>query len=193
MEYTSKVYALLKRGSKRHFKEVFSRLDLQKEDRVLELGCARGAVVKRVQAVAPETYGIDINREAIEHGLCDKLAVMPADNLRFADESFDKLYSFHTIEHVSLLKNALQEMARVLKPGGRALLVYPAEPIRGMFALVASLIMFGHPFKARAIHVYKLTPTKLRELIKGTGLIHRESEFSLARGPEFFTVLQKGV
>lgn len=193
MEYTLKAYALLSRGYKLHFKEVVKRLNPRREDRILEIGCARGVVVKAVQDVAPETYGVDVSREAIFHGDTRNLAVMSADSLKFENESFDKIYSFHTIEHVPQIKNVLSEMGRVLKPGGKVLLVYPAEPIRGLFSIVASLVMFKHPFKARQIHVHKLTPKKLRELIEGTSLEHQESSFSLHKGPEFFTILKKQV
>lgn len=159
----------------------------------MEIGCARGAVVRAVQDIAPETYGIDVNEEAIQHGLTRNLTVMSADKLQFEDERFDKVYSFHTIEHIPQLQNALHEIERILKPGGKALLVYPAEPIRGLFSIGASFVMFKHPFKTRQIHVHKLTPKKIQKLISGTTLEHKESGFSILQGPEFFTVLQKQV
>lgn len=193
MNYNSKAYALLNRGYKRHLKEVIQRLNPRREDKILEIGCARGAVVKAMQGIVPETYGIDVNKEAISHGLTRNLSVMSADNMQFENESFEKVYSFHTIEHVPRLQAVLSEIERILKPGGKALLVYPAEPIRGLFSIAASFIMFKHPFKARQIHVHKITPKKIQQLISGTALEHRESGFSLVQGPAFFTVLRKQV
>jgi len=191
MNYNSKTYALLKREHKNHFKEVVKFLNPREEDRILEIGCARGAVVRAMQDIAPETYGIDVNKEAIQRGLTRNLTVMSADKLQFENERFDKVYSFHTIEHIPQLQNVLHEIERILKPGGKALLVYPAEPIRGIFAIVASFVMFSHPFKARQIHVHKLTPKKIQQLILRTALEHKESRFSFFKGPEFFTVLIK--
>ena len=193
MEYTSKTYALLKRGSKRRFKEIVQRLNPRREDRILEIGCAKGEVVQAVQDIAPETYGIDVNKEAINNGLCRNLSTMSADDLKFENESFDKIFSFHTIEHVPEIQKMLSEIERVLKPGGKVLLVYPAEPIRGLFAVMASIIMFKHPFRVRDIHVHKLNPKKVKELISGTRLEYQESGFSIMIGPEFYTVLRKQV
>tara|TARA_Y100000310_G_C20678971_1_gene814749 strand:+ start:1730 stop:2311 length:582 start_codon:yes stop_codon:yes gene_type:complete len=193
MEYTSRAYALLQRGHRLHLKEVVKYLRPRREDKILEIGCARGAVVKALQDIAPETYGIDVNPNAIQHGVTRNLICMSADNMQLAKESFDKIYSFHTIEHILNIKKVLQEIARVLRPGGTVLLVYPAEPIRGLFSIVASFVMFNHPFKARQIHVHKLSPAKIRQLIQGTALEHVESRFAFIKGPEFFTLLRKRV
>ena len=37
-------------------------------------------------------------------------------------------------------ERALEEMARVLKPGGEAMFIYPAEPIQGLYAIPTSII-----------------------------------------------------
>ena len=193
MEYTSKAYALLNRGYKGYLKKVIQYLDPKREDKILEIGCARGAVVKAIQSIAPETHGIDVNENAIQHGFTKNLTIMSADNMRFEDESFDKVYSFHTIEHIPRLKSVLSEIERILKPGGKVLLVYPAEPVRGLFSIAASFIMFKHPFKARQIHVHKVTPKKIQQLIAETALKHKKSGFSFLQGLEFFTVLKKQI
>jgi SAM-dependent methyltransferase len=44
---------------------------------------------------------------------------------RFADASFDAIYSMGTIEHFDDTERAVEEMARVLKPGGRAIVGVP--------------------------------------------------------------------
>lgn len=46
------------------------------------------------------------------------LSIQDALNLPFADESFDAVVSFETIEHVNEVDHFLEEMKRVLKPGG---------------------------------------------------------------------------
>ncbi|MDO8654817.1 MAG: methyltransferase domain-containing protein, partial [bacterium] len=128
---------------------------------------------------------------SIEHGVANNLRVMNAEHLEFDDATFDKLYSFHAIEHIPNIKKALEEMDRVLRPGGRALLVYPAEPIRGLFSIPAATILFKNPFRTREVHLHKLNPQRIQELIAGTRLEHKESKFSLFSSPQYFTVLQK--
>ena len=46
--------------------------------------------------------------------------------LPFPDESYDVVYSRHTLEHVPDLRHALSEIDRVLRPGGRFIFCVPA-------------------------------------------------------------------
>jgi SAM-dependent methyltransferase len=48
-----------------------------------------------------------------------------ADELPFADDSFDTIVSFHVLEHTNEPPLVLAEMARVLRPGGALLLAVP--------------------------------------------------------------------
>ncbi len=191
MKYTSKTYALINKKDKRHLQEVLKYLVPRREEKILEIGCGRGFVVRELQNVSPETYGIDANPNSIEHGVASNLKAMDAERLEFDDASFDKLYSFHAIEHIPDIKKALEEMERVLRPGGRILLVYPAEPIRGLFSIPAAVVLFKNPFRARDVHLHKLNPGRIQELIAGTKLEHKESKFSFFSSPQYFTVLQK--
>jgi len=117
--------------------------------------------------------------------------VMDAQSLAFEDESFDKLYSFHCIEHIPDLPRAFREMDRVLKPGGRVLLVYPAEPIRGLYVVPTAIILFGNALRAREIHLHKLSPSKIERMLTRTSLAITASRLDLLLTPQFITVLEK--
>ena len=186
--YTSIVYAFL-RSETPYWDTVAKYLPPEAQDRVLEVGCSRGVMVRRLQQVASASYGVDVNEAAIKRGFVPNLAVMDATKLEFPDSTFDKLYSAHTIEHIPNLSLALKEMARVLKKGGKVLLIYPAEPIQGMFALFAAVILWKNP---RSIHVHKLTPQKLEQVfLPGAGLKVVSSKLTLFPRPEYHTVLEK--
>ena len=191
MDYTSRLYAFLQPADPSYFGRVKRCLDPQPQDKILEIGCGRGYTTKKVQQVAPQTFGIDLNEKAVQNGVAKNLQTMNAEALLFPDNTFDKIYSFHTVEHIPNIAKALGEMARVLKPGGRAMLVYPAEPIRGMFALFAAAVLLRNPFRAREIHVHKLSPMIIQRFISGLPLEHVQSSFSLFWLPEFRTVLRK--
>ena len=78
-------------------------------------------------------FGIDISeptlnraREAFDglpRGCLGAVADVRA--LPFHDDSFDAIYSMGTIEHFDDTDRAVEEMARVLKPGGRAIIGVP--------------------------------------------------------------------
>ncbi len=84
-------------------------------------------------------------------------------------------------------------MQRVLVPGGRILLVYPAEPIRGLYAMPGAWLGFGNPLLARRLHVHKFTPRRIRALAARCGLVHVESAFDFLITPQFMTLLEKPV
>ena len=193
MNYRSRRYALLNTPIEvdRHVKRVERFLRPRTADRLLEVGCGRGFLTARIQQLSPSTTGVDLNPQAIANAVADNLRNMDARALGFPDAFFDKIYSFHAIEHIPDLGRAFAEMDRVLKPGGRVLLVYPAEPIRGLYVVPTALVLFGNPFRARDLHVHKLSPRTLRPFLAGTSLrvVHSELQFLLT--PQFVTVLRK--
>jgi ubiquinone/menaquinone biosynthesis C-methylase UbiE len=191
--YDSEDYAMLNQPIEtgRHVTRVMRYLCPRRDDRLLEIGCGRGWLTQRMQAICPLTYGIDVNPRSIIHGVTANLVQMDAVELRYDDEQFDKVYSFHAIEHIADAETALREMYRVLVPGGRILLVYPAEPIRGLYAMPGAWLGFGNPFLARQLHVHKFTPKRIRRLAEQCDLSHVESALDFFVTPQFMTVLEK--
>jgi ubiquinone/menaquinone biosynthesis C-methylase UbiE len=191
--YDSENYAMLNRPVEtgRHSRRILRYLRPTSSDSLLEIGCGRGWLTQRMQELCPATYGIDVNPKSIAHGVAENLATMDAVDLRFEDEQFDHVYSFHAIEHIVDAGDAINEMQRVLVPGGRILLVYPAEPIRGLYAMPGAWIGFGNPFLARELHVHSFTPRRIRRLAEQCGLKHVESALDFFITPQFMTLLEK--
>ncbi len=138
-----------------------------------------------------EAIGIDANPRASEVAVTPHVRTMRAEALDFADARFDKIVSIHAIEHIPELDGALAEMARVIRPGGRALFVYPAEPIQGIWAVPTAVILHGNPFKARMVHCQWLWPSKVRRMTAEHGFRHLHSEFNLLSSPQFVTLLER--
>ncbi|MCH8984631.1 MAG: class I SAM-dependent methyltransferase [Acidobacteria bacterium] len=184
-EYDSKRYALVNRWDPSHLKRIDRLLPLSAGDRVLEVGCGRGHLTGRLADRGIDVIGIDANPMAAEVAGSDRIMTMRAETLEFDDATFDAVVSIHAIEHLPQLDAAVAEMARVLKPGGQALYIYPAEPVMGLYAVPTSIILYGTPFKAREVHCHKLWPAKLRRIMKPAGLLQTHSEFSLLKMPQF--------
>ena len=100
--------------------------DEAKNTRILAWASRQGA----------RAYGIDISkpiviqaRAAFDTGSCARhclrAAVGDVRTLPFPNASFDAIYSMGTIEHFDETERAVEEMARVLKPGGRAIVGVP--------------------------------------------------------------------
>jgi ubiquinone/menaquinone biosynthesis C-methylase UbiE len=194
ISYQSEKYALLNSPAIEHdmnLRRVTRLLRPRPHERLLEIGCSRGYLTRLVQRSAPHTHGVDVNAEAIARGVTHGLAVMDAQRLTFDDETFDKVFSFHCIEHVPDLRAALSEMDRVLRPGGSLLLVYPAEPIRGLYVIPTALMLFGNPLRARDLHLHQLSPRRLKPFLANTALTIVESRFDLFVTPQYITLLRK--
>jgi len=191
MAYTSLRYALSNRWDSSHLRTVNRLLAPAPGMRLLEVGCGRGHLAKHLQAQGLDVVGIDANPYAIEHGVACNLCTMQGEALNFPDASFDMLYSFHAIEHIPPLEQALAEMSRVVKPGGKLLLAYPAEPIKGLYAFPTAFILYRNPFRAGEVHCHWLTPGRLRLLTAPLPLEHLRSEFHLLRSPQFFSLFRR--
>ena len=102
-------------------------------ERVLDLGCAAGAVTHFLSTLGCEPVGVDSSPLAIEkaRSLFPALRFELGDvaALPFADESFDKAVAADLVEHLDddSFARMLAEARRVLVPGG-TLSIYTPNP-----------------------------------------------------------------
>jgi ubiquinone/menaquinone biosynthesis C-methylase UbiE len=190
-EYDSRRYVMVNRWDPSHLKRIDRLLPLRPGQRVLEVGCGQGHLTIRLAERGIDVVGVDANPTAPEVSGSDRVQYMLAEDLGFPDAEFDAIVSVHAIEHIPPLDQAASEMARVLKPGGQALFIYPAEPIQGLYAIPTSVILHGTPFKAREVHCHKLTPSKVRALMSPHGLTETHHEFNLFKSPQFISVFTR--
>ncbi len=104
-------------------------LDGERPARVLDLGCGMGGFLEGLSAVGGRVFPSDISVESLarcgERGFPGGV-VSSGYSLPYADESFDLVCMFDAIEHIDDDHRVLREVARVLRPGGRALATVPA-------------------------------------------------------------------
>jgi SAM-dependent methyltransferase len=95
--------------------------------RVLDVGCGEGQLARRAVALGLEAVGIDPTEaqiiEARRRGGDVAYVRATAEQLPIADASFDAVVMCLVIEHLEPFEPAIREMARVLEPGGRCLLL----------------------------------------------------------------------
>ena len=95
--------------------------------RMLEIGCGMGTDGAQFAKAGADYTGIDLTDAAIELarkrfelcGLQGNFQISDAENLDFADESFDLVYSHGVLHHTPDTARAIREIHRVLVPGGR--------------------------------------------------------------------------
>ena len=102
-------------------------LAAQLKGRLLEIGCGRGLMLKRMAELGWQAEGLDIDPKAVDaarrQGLIVHLGTIAAQG--FPDDSFDAVVMSHVIEHVPDPRALVQECHRILKPGGRLVSITP--------------------------------------------------------------------
>ena len=101
--------------------------------RVLEVGCGQGALVNHLAGRGAAMTGIDMSPASIgraasgarELGLDRQVRLLQADaeHLPFADGTFDRVVSFGVLHHTPDTAHAVNELRRVLRPGGQAVVM----------------------------------------------------------------------
>jgi len=105
--------------------------------KVLDLGCGSGYGAASLCDTAATVTAVDVSADAIAFASARYRSpnltfrhIKAAEPLPFPDHSFDVVLSFQVIEHVSDEAGYLQEARRVLKPGGRMIIVTPDRTLR---------------------------------------------------------------
>jgi SAM-dependent methyltransferase len=143
-------------------REVVAALSPADGDRILEVGFGHGSTLSTIAALAPRAalVGIDLSADAARfaaHRLADvadgRLDLRAGDsaNLPWADASFDKAFSVHTIYFWPYALQNLRELFRVLRPGGRLVLGFRESSPAAIAAFPAPIYRFYSVDDLRAL------------------------------------------
>jgi SAM-dependent methyltransferase len=99
--------------------------------KVLEIGCGLGTDGAQFAKAGADYTGVDLTEAAVElarqrfalFNLPGKFQTADAEDLDFADDSFDLVYSHGVLHHTPNTAGAIREIHRVLRPGGRAIVM----------------------------------------------------------------------
>ncbi|MEE8388543.1 MAG: methyltransferase domain-containing protein [Acidiferrobacterales bacterium] len=93
----------------------------------LDVGCGPGTLLDGIKTQYPDqtVVGIDISHERLSHSCTQNLIYFiqaSGLSLPFPESSFDSIYTRFLLEYLPDRKQAIEEMYRVCKPGGKVLL-----------------------------------------------------------------------
>jgi len=105
--------------------------DSLRDQDVLEIGVGNGSHAQLLASRAGSFTGIDLTEYAVTStarrfecfGLPGRVLRMDAEQLQFPDSSFDLIWTWGVIHHSSNTRRILEEMRRVLRPGGKAIVM----------------------------------------------------------------------
>jgi SAM-dependent methyltransferase len=133
----------------------FARFEASRGLRVLEIGVGLGADHQRFAEAGARLTGIDLTERAVEHtrrrlslfALSSNLSVGDAEALEFPDASFDVVYSWGVLHHSPDTPRAIDEVRRVLKPGGIArIMIYHTWSMIGIMLWVRYALLRLRPW-----------------------------------------------
>jgi len=112
--------------------EVLRSLGAPRDATWLDAGCGVGAHSVRLARRGFSVVGVDFSESALEaaaenlraHGLADRVRLQREDltQLSFPDASFDYILCWGVLMHVPEVERAIDELARVIRPGGTLVL-----------------------------------------------------------------------
>jgi SAM-dependent methyltransferase len=91
---------------------------------VLDVACGTGLVSRLFKGITAKVTGVDITEQMTDQArkYLDNIVIAPAESLPFGDNEFDIVVCRQGVQFMTL-PDAVREMVRVMRPGGRVVLV----------------------------------------------------------------------
>ena len=139
---------------------------------MLDIGCGGGATLKRLlkRSKGARVYGIDISAESVAKAkkvnaeVLDKQVFVTqgsAEKLPYENNQFDLVTAVETVYFWPNLPNCLQEVKRVMKPGGR-------------FAIMVEVLESDSVWTDVVEGMTAYSPEQLKEMLDGAGFVKTE-------------------
>ena len=145
---------------------LFKRFAMKKGDKLLDIGCGRGDFTKGFKDLGLETVGADCEKSASEilKGIEVKTLDAEKDSFPFGKETFDFVFSKSFIEHLRHPDNFIKESQRILKLGGKIIVMTPDWQ--------SQMCIFYNDYT----HVHPYTHEALKDLLEIYGFREAKAE-----------------
>jgi 2-polyprenyl-3-methyl-5-hydroxy-6-metoxy-1,4-benzoquinol methylase len=143
-------------------------LKADERGRLLDVGCGNGQFLAQMQKLGWEVMGVELDPEAVriaEERFGLRVFQGTLEEARLPDGSFDTVTMNHVIEHVPNPIGLLAECRRILRPGGKLVVVTPNIESLGHR-------LFREAWRGLEVprHLYIFSPRALQECAERAGL-----------------------
>jgi ubiquinone/menaquinone biosynthesis C-methylase UbiE len=102
---------------------------LKKDQKLLEVGCGRGMHFKYYLKKSKNIYGMDISKKMVDENPLRDVVQLAQGNIesktKYKDNTFDVIVMVDVIEHIINRYKVLRELKRILKKGGKLVIITP--------------------------------------------------------------------
>ncbi len=134
---------------------------LSAQSTILEVGCSSGFMLERLCTVFSDCciMGSDVVIEPLQK-LSQKIPKIPLfrfdiTQCPFPDQSIDAVIMLNVLEHIKADKTALQQVYRILKPGGTLVIEVPANP--KLYDCYDKMLMHYRRYRAKDLRALALS------------------------------------
>lgn len=150
---------------------------------VLDIGFGRGEFLQRAKRLGWRCHGVEVSDTSVEWGRQLGFTVEQFDGsfqnqLGYTNDFFDVVSANSVLEHVHSPQLLIKESHRLLKPGGRLLLMIPNFECRDTEMLGPHWRMWSPPQ-----HLFHFTAEHVRSLLESHGFKHVHIKFKVWFNP----------
>lgn len=149
----------------------------KKRGKLLDVGCGDGFEIFFFKQKGWNVYGVDIDDESIKTGLKYGLNIFRGDliNANYASNYFDVVRMMHSLEHVHNPNETINEINRILKPGGEFIIGIPN--IKTAWTKIFprnALVTDRH-------HLYVFSPETIKNMLDKNGIENIKFKYTSAQ------------
>lgn len=141
---------------------------------IVDFGCGNGQIIQEMKKInsQAEYVGIDVSETALKSAEvilpdCKFYKIEDGGNLPLENNSIDFIFSSEVIEHIYDTENAIAELYRILKSGGKLLLTVPYHGL--IKNLLVALFAFDKHFNPTGPHIRFFSQKSLFHLLETRG------------------------
>jgi ubiquinone/menaquinone biosynthesis C-methylase UbiE len=139
---------------------------------ILDAGCGEGITLEKLTGLFPgrQVLGVDTEPENLDICRRHQLPVLEGSlyALPFEDASYDTVLFSEVIEHLDTPGKALSEIYRVLRPGGRVIVIFPNDRT---FMLARMAMGMVREALYNPGHVRQWTPREICRALRAAGFL----------------------